>query len=66
MKRSWVIMNNIIGILVIVFLGGSFPIRHYYGQNMCDIFRLIGFALLTIHLIVRTFEVKQKVWNKQE
>ncbi len=65
MKKTWRILNNILGILVIVFLGGSFPIRHYYGQDVCDIFRLIGFALLAIHLIVRTLEVKQKVRNEQ-
>lgn len=50
-------MNNpskiariIVGVIGAILLIGSFPVRHYYGQQFCDVVRIIGFVLLFIYL----------------
>ena len=48
-------MNNtvsiILGIVTVVFLVGSFPVKHYFGQEYCDVMRIVGWVALIVFWI---------------
>lgn len=63
MKKSRKILGIVLGIAAAVFLIGSFPVKHCYGQMPCDIVRMIGFVLLLSYCGVTAFGKKDKNEN---
>lgn len=52
MKKS---LQTFLILLIIILLISSFPIRDVWGyQNISDIFRVLGFALLILLLFVKS------------
>lgn len=49
-----------IGVIALLLLIGSFPVRYYYGQQYCDLIRAIGFVLLFIYLGMKIWAAKNK------
>lgn len=58
MKNLSKIARIIVGVIGAILLIGSFPVRHYYGQQSCDVVRIIGFILLIIYLVMNLWANK--------
>ena len=60
MKKTGKFVRIVVGILAALFLIGSFPVKHYYGQQICDIMRVIGFVLMFLYTGMIVFASKEK------
>lgn len=59
MKKAHRIAIIVTGIVVVVCFIGSFPVRHYYGEEYCDLIRIIGLAFLVAYLILDALAKKK-------
>lgn len=60
MKKIGKFVRIAVGILAALFLIGSFPVKHYYGQQGCDIMRVIGFVLMFLYTGMIVFASRDK------
>ena len=51
MKKTNKTVSIILWIVTVVFLMGSFPVQHYFGQEYCDMMRIVGWVALIVFWI---------------
>lgn len=55
-----IIMKKILlGILAVILLLISFPVRSYCGTLVSDIIRLLGFILLIVFIVLKIYQFKK-------
>lgn len=59
MKNSSKFTRIAIGVIALILLLGSFPVKMYYGQQYCDVMRVTGFVLLFIYLGMNVWASKK-------
>ena len=59
MKKTNKTVSIILGIVAVVFLMGSFPVKHYFGQQYCDVMRIVGWVFLLHFGFIIGYAVKK-------
>lgn len=49
----------LLGILAVILLLISFPVRSYCGTLVSDIIRLLGFILLIVFIVLKIYQFKK-------